>query len=195
MPGIEQDHQMGHRRFDLICALALALLPGCMMDGSCPSGGTSLGTFMISYATVDGGDTCVVSQSADGGPTDAGLTMTPSSTALSVCATDGGSQVSLQFSGQTARRVALDGGTFTLADSASNVTGSNCLCALNIAQRVSGRLQIADGGTFAADGDGGYPDVTAIAGNFDELFSAYNGTSGCACNLPCGAHWSMTGTK
>lgn len=65
-----------------------------MLDNSCPSGATALGTFTLSYATVDAGDTCVVSQSADGGATDAGLTTTPSSAYLSVCAADGDTRTS-----------------------------------------------------------------------------------------------------
>jgi hypothetical protein len=83
---------------------------------------------------VEGGDTCVVDASLDAG---SALTGTPDSTLLSFCGSaDGG--VSACFAGQGARALTLDGGSFVIADSASDVTGSLCTCALDIAETFSG---------------------------------------------------------
>jgi hypothetical protein len=170
-----------------------ALAPACMLDGSCPAKSTPLATFTVSYSPLDAGDTCVVTRGADGGPTDAGLVTAPSTTSLAICGaqSDAGTWLTLLFHGQAARTVSLDGGAFAASAGASGASGSNCRCALNIAEALSGQLSIADGGVFGPDGDGGFTPVSGFSGRLDEWFSATEGGSDCACNLPCGVHYKL----
>ena len=181
----------------VIIFLAAVATAGCTLDASCPPGSAEVGSFAVSYSLVDAGDSCVVTRAADGGATDAGLTVAPSASQLSFCAaqTDAGTQLSLHLYGQGTRTVSLDGGSFALTASAFNLTGSNCLCALNLAETVSGQIGIADGGTFGPEGDGGFPAITSFSGTLDDLFSASQSGTDCTCNLPCGVHYAVSASK
>lgn len=133
----------------------------------------------------------MVTRAADGGPTDASVTSTPSGTSIGFCAPDdGGPQLYVELAGASGQVVSLDAGFFSTVSSATGVSGSNCLCALDVAETFSGRLETADGGAFGPDGGGGFTQVTGFSGNLDEGLSSSQ--SGCACNLPCGIHYALT---
>ncbi len=178
----------------IFLAASLSLLAvACDQTISCPSGASAVGTVGVTFSPTDAGDNCVVTRSADGGPTDAGLVATPAATQVTFCAqSDGGSQFYVMLQGGSPLPVTLDGGSFSTTSTASNVTGSNCICALNIAQNLSGQVHTADGGLPALQSDGGLSSVTSFSGAFDELFTAAGSGADCACNVPCGAHYLLT---
>jgi hypothetical protein len=179
-------------RGDLIAA-ALITLSGCA-EASCPAGTSAIGTFSVSFTAVDAGDTCVVTRSADGGPTDAGLVSELSDTELAFCAqSDGGPELYLWFYGSSAKKISLDGGSFSTSAGASDVTGSNCLCALDISETISGRIWAADGGPPVVLADGGLAPLAGFSAQIDEKFHDHQSGEDCACNLPCGVHYSFSG--
>lgn len=171
------------------CAVAVA---SCT-NPTCPADASAIGTLSVSFWSVDAGDSCVLEYAADGGgPTDAGLVTASGSTTMTFCAqSDGGAQLYVLFSDGLATPVSLDAGYFSTDSSSSNVTGTNCGCAVDIEETLAGYLRIADGGGWAVQADGGVPGVSKFTGIIDEFFTAHESGSSCACNVPCSIHYSV----
>jgi hypothetical protein len=178
-------------RGDLLAA-AGALLAGCAAS-TCPSGTSAVGSFTVSFTAVDAGDTCIVTRLADGGATNTPLVSQPSTTSLAFCAqSDGGPELYMWFYGGGATKVSYDGGAFSVSGSSTDVSG--CLCALNVSETISGRVWSADGGLPSLQDDGGVAPFGGFSAQVDETFSAYQSGENCACSLPCGVHYSFSGT-
>ena len=191
------------------CLAALGLASaGCpeTLAQACPAGTTPVGNLTLSFTLLDAGDTCVILTSLDGGPTDAGTVRTPPDEPAALCTgtLDGGvPAITLAIPGQNPRTSPLVDGGFVFTSSAANVTGTLCGCGpngLHVDEKIQGSLQSKSGGPVAFDADGGLTPVGSLAASFDDaIFAAPplppdgGPGSGCACNLPCGAHYTIAG--
>ena len=180
----------------LVAALAIAAgIAACPTSVSCPSGTTQLGSYTVTYTTLDEGDTCIVNTLPDGGPTDSALVGTPASSAVLLCASgmDGGTP---QLYLGTSLLGAPDGSTYAASGTETDISNTACFCAIDISDTISITLATPDGGPFAFNADGGFTAVPSFSGRADDLFQHTSGdSSSCGCNLPCGAHYTMSGTQ
>ena len=180
------------------CLLAACATAACSSGASCPSGSTVIANYNVSYTQLSEGDTCYVTLLPDGGPTNYQLVSSPSQNSMQLCATgqDGGA-VTVFLAGQQLGQA--DASVYTQASNESDVTGSACLCALDLTDKLSVNFATADGGPVAWDPtqDGGIPSIPSFAGTLDYGFShTASDTSLCACSpMPCGAHYSFSGTR
>jgi hypothetical protein len=172
------------------CASNLA----CASGASCPDNTVPIGSYNVAYAAVDAGDTCVVGYLPDGGPTRYDLITTPTASTMLLCATpaDAGA-TSLYLAGLPLG--APDAGLYTSTGGNTNVTGSACLCAVDIGDTFTVTFPTLDGGAFAYV-DGGAPALPKFTARIDYALVHNSGdTNACACNTPCGSHFAIAGSQ
>jgi hypothetical protein len=189
----------------LLGLLSLALaVPGCpeTFSQTCPSGAHNEGTFTASFTQVtpNPGECRVFVTDADGGTTDGGLLSgTPQPFQATLCSQllgDGGQLLYMAVGTSGIPRVSPVGPGATFAfSSAATVTGTKCVCAIDVAETISGALVPSSG----ADGGAVYD---ADAGAFEPLrgfnslvVDAVDGGAGCRCNVPCNVQYTLNATK
>jgi hypothetical protein len=176
-------------------AFALALA-ACTSGAVCPSGSVTIATYNVSYSAIYEGDTCYVTLLPDGGSTSSVLISAPSSNTMLLCATndDAGTPPQLYLSGSALG--APDASTYVTSGIETDVSGSACLCNIDISDSIAVTLDTPDGGPLEFNPDGGVPSIPSFTGRIDyEVQGSAGNTVTCGCNLPCGAHFTLSATQ
>lgn len=168
---------------------------------TCPKGSHDEGTFTASFAAVTANpDECRITKDADGGPIDGGtLSSAPQSFQTTLCSqalADGGALLYMAVGASVLPRVSEvgPGATFTFTSQAT-VTGTKCVCAIDVAETISGTLlpsSGADGGA-AYDSDAGA--FEPLKGFNSRVVDAVDGGAGCRCNVPCNIQYTLNAAK
>lgn len=183
----------------LLAAAGLAGCPETFFNQTCPTGAKNEGTFTTSFTPTTGAKECRVTADADGGPADAALGVTPSAFSATLCSqagADGGPPVLYMAAGSGLPRQSPigDGGTFVFS-SANTVTGTTCICAIEVKETITGTLLPASGSDagVAYDPDAGLDSLRGFtAALVDEVDG---GPSGCHCNVPCTIEYRLDGVR
>ena len=179
-----------------VLVLTAALLAGCPTSSqTCPSGTSPVGTKTLTFSPKASSDACVVT-AADGGTSIGGITATPASESVTLCAGLAGAGYQLYLgAGGGALAQAADGGPFTATTPINAISGSLCSCAIDVLEGVSVQVATADGGPFGKQEDGGFTPLVSVSGAIDYTFSrsASNNGLACTCGFPCGAHYLFSG--
>ncbi len=176
--------------------LTAALIAGCPTSSqTCPFGTAPVGMESLTFSPKASSDACVVT-AADGGTSTGGVTATPASQSVTLCAglVDAGYQLYLGAGGGALAQ-AVDGGPFTASTPISAISGSLCSCAIDVLEFVSVQVATADGGPFGKQTDGGFTPLSSISGAIDYTFNRSASSNGlaCTCGFPCGAHYLFGG--
>lgn len=185
-----------------LAVLALCASVAACPDTSsqlCPPGSKAVGSYTLALAFQPGNpDECRVTSSADGGPLDAslGLTPAPRTAALCIAPDGGGATLYLaveQPAGATVNAAPLgDGGTFSFTN-ASTVSTSACGCAIVVTETLSGQLHPPGGdGGVTYDPDAGLGPVAGFTGT---TVDQVDGGPECHCPMPCSLDYALTGTR
>jgi hypothetical protein len=189
----------------LLVLSPLALALGCpdTVPQLCPNGTRQESNFSVTLTqdTARAGE-CIVDQSPDGGPDDAGLAAPTEIFTAAICSSlgsDGGPLVWLALStSYWFSAMDADGGFLWGSDSVVPV--ASCVCNLTISEQIRGWLQPAqaDGGVVVWQ-NGGLTPLGSFSGT---LVDSIDGGADCArkpaqghCNVPCSLDYTLTATK
>lgn len=182
----------------LLAAAGLAGCPETFFSQTCPTGSKNEGTFTTTFSDTFGAKECRVTADADGGPADASLRNTPSTFSATLCSqagADGGPPVLYMATGTGLPRQSPigDGGTFAFT-SANTVTGTICICAIEVKETISGTLLPASGSDAGVtyDADAG---LESLRGFTAALVDEVDGGSSCHCNVPCTIEYRLDGVR
>jgi len=184
-----------------VAAAALAAAFACTSGASCPAGAVQIASYTVTYTALDGGDTCIVYMLPDGGATYQDLLTTPSPSSMLLCASgidSGTPQLYLSSAALTGAGTT----TYTSSSTESDVSNTACICDLSIGDSLSITLNTIDGGPFAflppsaPDAGVSFTPVPTFTGQLNySLQAAGDNTVACGCNVPCGAHYSLSATQ
>lgn len=185
-----------------LAALALGV-SGCpeTFSMACPTGSHNEGTFTATFALVTPHpEECRITKDADGGPIDGGtLSGNPPPFQATLCSqvlADGGALLYMAVGTSALPRVSPVGPGATFAFfSAATVTGTSCVCPIDVVENIAGTLLPASG----ADGGAAYdPDAGAfepLKGFSSSVIDAIDGGEGCRCNVPCNLQYTLNAAR
>ncbi|MBS2025407.1 MAG: hypothetical protein JST92_23655 [Deltaproteobacteria bacterium] len=165
----------------------------------CPTGTRNEGSFLATFTPLPAATDCRITSDSDGGALDASLASTPAAVNTTICSLpppDGGTPtVYMEFNSNLPRVSTLDdGGTFVFTSS-TTISGSACVCNIDVTETISGTLLPADGTDAAVTFDVDAGGFTPMRGFTATIVDAVDGGAGCHCNIPCSIQYRLDGTK
>lgn len=181
--------------------LLAAAATGCpeSLERRCPPASLPSGNFDLALTLQHTADECVVVRTRDGGapPADGSIVPPNQSVQSTLCAgnTDAGATVYLVVANSDAiRQSPLDpAGSFSFVSPPLIGAQTLCGCVADVSETISGTLMGGGPTGFVLGPDGGLvPQPTEIDGTVSQTLVTDAGD--CLCNLPCGEHYTLTGT-